>query len=106
MTSWRDFVTDVSHTHTWMIYIPHLPRLMEYPEILSIHLPRPALVLQTRQDPLFTLSEAERCERILRDSYAKAKAADAFRMSFYDGPHKFDVPMQEEAFDWLARWLR
>jgi dienelactone hydrolase len=106
MTSWRDFALDVSHTHTWMIYIPHLPRLMEYPEILSLHLPSPSLVLQTRNDPLFTLTEAERCKRILMDCYAKAGAADSFRMSFYDGPHKFDVPMQEEAFAWIEGWLR
>lgn len=102
MTSWRDLVTDVSHTHTWMIYIPLLPRLMEYSEILSLHLPRPSLVLQTRHDPLFTLSEAERCKRILADCYAKAGAPASFCMSFYDGPHKFDVPMQEEAFAWLS----
>jgi hypothetical protein len=106
MTTWRDFVSDVSHTHTWMIYIPHLSRSMDYPEILSLHLPRPALVLQTRHDPLFTLGEAEKCDLMLRECWTKAGAADAFRMSFYDGPHKFDVPMQEEAFAWLERWLR
>lgn len=105
MTSWRDFVTNVSHTHTWMIYVPHLPRFMDYPEILAIHLPRPSLVLQTRQDPLFTLSEAERCGRILADCYAKEGASESFRMSLYDGPHKFDVPMQEEAFAWLREGL-
>lgn len=105
MTTWRDLVLDKTWTHTWMVYVPGLPPLMDFPEILSVRMPRPALVQNTRQDPLFTLSEAERCDRILRECYAKAGAADAFRMSFYDGPHKFDVPMQEEAFAWLARWL-
>jgi len=106
MTTWRDFVLDVCHTHTWMVYIPHLSRLLDYPEILSLHLPSPALVLHTNQDPLFTLEEARRANAILTDCYGKAGAPEAFRMSFYDGPHKFDVPMQEEAFAWLERWLR
>ena len=105
MTTWRDFVLNVSHTHTWMAYVPHLPRLLEYPEILGLHMPAPALVLQTNHDPLFTLEEARRAQAILAAGYAKAGAPEAFAMSFYDGPHKFDVPMQQEAFAWLARGL-
>jgi dienelactone hydrolase len=105
MTTWRDLVLNVSHAHTWMTYIPGLPRLMDFPDILSMHAPRPALVLQTRGDPLFTVAEAERCDRVLGECYAKAGAPEAFRMSFHDGPHKFDVPMQEEAFAWLERWM-
>ena len=106
MTTWRDFALSVSHTHTWMTFIPGLPRLMDFPEILSLHLPAPALVLHTRGDPLFTLSEAERAGEILARCYRKAGAPAAFRMSLHDGPHKFDVPMQEEAFAWFDRWLR
>ncbi len=105
MTTWRDFVLNVCHTHTWMVYVPRLTRLLDYPELLSLHMPAPALVLQTTQDPLFTLEEARRAQAILERCYAKAGARDAFNMSFYDGPHKFDVPMQEEAFAWLGRWL-
>lgn len=105
MTTWRDFVLNVCHTHTWMVYVPHASRLLDYPEILSLHMPAPALVLQTRQDPLFTPAEARRAQEILAAAYAKAGAAEAFVMSFYDGPHKFDLPMQEEAFAWLGRWL-
>ena len=28
------------------------------------------------------------------------------RCSFYPGPHKFDLDMQAEAFDWFDRWLK
>ncbi len=105
MTTWRDFVLNVCHTHTWMVYVPRLSRLLDYPEILSLHMPAPALVLQTRHDPLFSLEEAHRAGAILEACYARAGAREAFVMSFYDGPHKFDVPMQEQAFAWLQRWL-
>jgi hypothetical protein len=36
---------------------------------------------------------------------AKAGLPERFRGTFYDEPHSFKPPMQEEAFDWLDRWL-
>ena len=106
MTTWKDLVLNVSHTHTWMTYVPLLSQYMDYPEILGLRVPLPTLVLQTNQDQLFTRSEARKAETILKHVYRKAGAEEKFRMSFYDGPHKFDVPMQEEAFDWFDRWLK
>ncbi len=105
MTTWRDFVMNTSYTHTWMIYIPGLPRYMDFPDILSMRAPLPALVQSTRHDPLFTQEEVQRAEKILKTAYRKGGAEESFRMSYYDGPHKFDVPMQEEAFAWFDRWL-
>jgi hypothetical protein len=37
--------------------------------------------------------------------YAKAGSQEKFRGTFYDDTHSFRPPMQEEAFDWLDRWL-
>jgi dienelactone hydrolase len=109
MTTWSDFCRNVSHTHTWMVYAPGLPGLLDFPEILGLRAPLPALVLATTEDPLFTRSETERAGRILAEVYEKARtpkgAADAFRISMYPGPHKFDLPMQEQAFAWMKRWL-
>ena len=31
---------------------------------------------------------------------------DSYKCTFYPGPHKFDRPMQAEAFDWFERWLK
>ena len=63
-------------------------------------------VVHANQDQLFSLSEARRSEAILKAVYEKAGAPESFRMSYHEGPHKFDVPMQEEAFAWFDRWLR
>jgi dienelactone hydrolase len=106
MTTWLDFALYVNYTHTWMVYVPHLPRFLDYPEILGLHAPMPALVLATDRDPLFTLAEVRRAAHMLEAVYEKAGAKDGFRFSLYEGPHRFDVPMQEEAFDWLDRWLK
>ena len=106
MTTWRDYLLNKSHTHTWMCYVPGLPRELDYPEILGLAAPNPVLVLNNNQDALFTLSEMQRADRMLQDVYKKAGAADRYKASFYDGPHKFDAPMQKEAFDWFDRWLK
>ncbi len=106
MTTWRDYLLNKSHTHTWMCYIPTLPRDLDYPEILGLNVPNPVLVLNNNQDTLFTLPEMQRADRMLTEVYKKAKAPDHYRASFYDGPHKFDVAMQKEAFEWFDRWLK
>lgn len=66
----------------------------------------PTLVLATTEDPLFTLEWVKGCEKILKAVYRKAGAQENLRFSYYAGHHKFDVPMQEEAFDFFDRWLK
>ncbi len=106
MTTWRDLLLYKSYTHTWMTYIPILPNYLDFPEVYGLRVPRPTMVLNNRQDELFTLPEMERADAILQEVFAKAGAAERYRGSFYDGPHKFDREMQEEAFGWMDRWLK
>ncbi|WZO99899.1 hypothetical protein EP7_001517 [Isosphaeraceae bacterium EP7] len=105
MTTWRDYLLNKAYTHTWMCYVPGLPMDLDYPEILGLRVPRPTLVLNDIDDELFTLTEMKRADTILGEVYKKAGVADRYRASFYPGPHKFDRPMQAEAFDWFDRWL-
>ena len=106
MTTWRDYLLHKSHTHTWMCYLPGLSPDLDYPEILGLAVPTPTLVLNNNQDQLFTPPEMHRADEILKAVYAKAGAADRYKASFYDGPHKFDREMQAEAFAWFDRWLK
>jgi dienelactone hydrolase len=106
MTTWRDYLLNKCYTHTWMVYVPGLPRDLDYPEVLGIGAPNPVLVMNNRQDELFTLPEMQRADAILSSVYKKAGAPERYRASFYDGPHKFDREMQKEAFDWFDRWLK
>ena len=105
MTTWADFAMHSAYTHTWMIYIPGLPRLMDYPDILAMRAPLPSLVLAARDDLLFDQDEVRRAGASLDAIYRKAGAPERFRMSYHDGPHRFDAAMQEEAFAWFDRWL-
>ncbi len=106
MTTWKDFTLNKSYTHTWMVYVPILPDELDFPEILGLRAPLPTLVLNDIDDTLYTLSEMKRAEKILSEVFKKAGAGDRFKCSYYPGPHKFDVQMQEEAFNWFDRWLK
>jgi dienelactone hydrolase len=106
MTTWREFVLDKCFTHTWMTYVPLLPRDLDFPEILALRSPAATMVLNCRQDPLYTLKEMERADSIMRETFERAKAGDRYRCNFYDGGHKFDLEMQADAFAWFDRFLK
>ncbi len=105
MTTWKDLILHKSYTHTWMTYVPLLPKDLDFPEILGLRAPLPTMVQNNNQDSLFTLSEMKVADEVLRQVFNKAGAADKYSCRFYDGPHKFDREMQEDAFAWMERWL-
>ncbi|MBT3268740.1 hypothetical protein HN371_16415 [Candidatus Poribacteria bacterium] len=106
MSTWRDYLLNKAYTHTWMCYVPLLPRYLDYPEILGMRMPLPTLVQNDIEDQLFTMPEMERADRMLREAYDMAGAGDRYRGTFYPGPHKFDPEMQDEAFTWFDTWLK
>ena len=106
MTTWRDLVLNKSFTHTWMTYVPGLPRELDFPEILAIRAPLPTLVQNDEEDFLFTMPEMKRADSIMQEVFEKAGAAKNYKCSFYPGPHKFDAKMQEEAFAWYDQHLK
>jgi dienelactone hydrolase len=106
MSTWKDFLLNKSYTHTWMTYVPIVPNELDFPEILGLRVPLPTMVLNDTEDQLYTLPEMKRADTILAEVFKKANAADRYKCSYYPGPHKFDVPMQEEAFAWFDKWLK
>lgn len=106
MTTWTDFIKHTSYKHTWMTYTPQLANELEFAEILGLRVPLASLVLNNNQDELFTLAEMQKATTILSEVYAKANSEESYKASYYDGRHKFDTLMQQEAFDWFDQWLR
>lgn len=106
MSTWDDFALNKSFTHTWMTYTPLLPRYLEFPEILGLRVPLPTMVQCNNQDELYTLPEMKKADQILQDVFKKAGAGDRYAGRYYEGDHKFDKGMQEDAFDWFDQWLK
>ncbi len=91
--------------HTWMVFTPGLYRSLDLPDAAALHAPGALLVQQCRRDTLYPLSGMEAAVGKLSRLYAKAGIPERFRGSFHDVPHSFLPPLQDEAFDWLDRWL-
>jgi len=106
MTTWRDFLLDKCFTHTWMTYVPLLPRELDFPEILALRAPAATMVLSCTEDPLYTMPEMERADTMLRETFRLAGASAMYESKFYPGGHKFDLKMQADAFAWFDRHLR
>lgn len=106
MSTWKDFLLNKSYTHTWMTYVPLLPKELDFPEILGLRVPGATLVLNDEDDNLYTLNGMKEADKVLKAVFEKAGAQDRYKCSYYPGPHKFDQKMQTEAFDWFDRWLK
>ncbi len=106
MTTWREFLMDKCFTHTWMTYVPILPRDLDFPEILALRAPKATMVLNCTEDALYTVPEMRRADAMLRETFEKGGAGAMYRCNFYAGGHKFDLEMQKDAFDWFDRHLK
>jgi len=91
--------------HTWMLYVPGLYRWLDYPDAAALTAPGALLVQQCARDTLFPMAGMKGAAEKLEKIYAKAGLRERFRVSFYDVPHSFNPQMQEEAFQWLEKWL-
>ena len=95
----------IRHTIGFTKLVPGLMRHLDYPDVASLAIPAAMLVINGTKDGLFDLDGVRGCFTKLAACYAKAGVAERFRDRLYDAPHEFNAEMQQEAWDWLARWL-
>lgn len=91
--------------HTWMFLPPGLAAHADWPDVAAARAPSPLLVQYDRDDELFPLRGMHDADRRIAMHYATVGRSDAYRSEFYDGPHKFDLAMQDSAFTWLGEQL-
>jgi dienelactone hydrolase len=105
MTTYEDLLDRYVDQHTWMFFPPALARLCDWPDLAACRAPSPLMVQFNRGDYLFSMKGMLKADRRIGSHYRSAGRAQAYRGEFYDGSHKFDVRMQEAAFDWLEGQL-
>jgi dienelactone hydrolase len=91
--------------HTWMLVPAGFAGHADWPDLAACRAPAPLLVQYNRDDPLFPLSGAQSAHQRVAAHYGETSSPDAYVGLFYDGPHKFDVAMQSDAFSWLQERL-
>ena len=91
--------------HTWMAWLPGMYRSLDLPDAAGLHAPGALLVQQCRRDTLYPMAGMQAAVDKLTRIYAKAGIPERFRGTFHDVVHSFQPHMQDEAFDWMDRWL-
>jgi len=92
-------------SHTWMFYPHGWSRYGDWADIAASRAPMPLLVQYDTEDDLFTPAGMHAAHERLAAHYASVGQPAAYTGQFYPGPHKFDLEMQEAAFEWLGRQL-
>ena len=88
-------------THTWMFFPHAWARHGDWPDLVACRAPAPLLVQYDLEDDLFTVAGMRDADARLKKLYQLAGNERAYTGQFYPGPHKFDIPMQTAAFNWL-----
>jgi len=106
MSTVKPMIRRHMETHSFVHFVPALHRSLDLPDVVALRAPKPLLVEQCRQDGLFPPAGMEESVKKIAAIYEKAGAARQFTSRFYEVPHRFDVPMQEDAFAWFDRHLK
>lgn len=95
----------VRHTIGHTKVVPGLLRHMDYPDVASLAMPTPLLLMSGTRDGLFDLDAVKASFATLNACYTKAGIPERCRTQLYDSPHQFNAEMQAEAWAWLARFV-
>jgi dienelactone hydrolase len=85
--------------------VPGLYQHLDYPDVASLAMPTPLLVINGTKDGLFDLDGVKVSFAKLNAAYSKAGVPDHCRTRFYETPHEFNLAMQEEAWAWFKRFV-
>ncbi len=78
----------------------------DYPQLAAMVAPRPLLLSNTDQDPIFPLSGVIRTHEKVRRLYNQLGAKDRLGLLITEGPHKDTQDLQVPALRWFNRWLK
>lgn len=95
----------IRHTIGHTKVVPGLYRYLDYPDVATLAMPRPMMVINGSKDGLFDLEGVHRSFEKLNACYRKAGVPDRCLTVLKETPHEFNLEMQSEAWQWLKRWV-
>jgi dienelactone hydrolase len=101
MASFASLVPSELDTHSWLLHVPGLWSLSDWPDLTAMGRAR-FLVQYRTEDELFPLSGMQEAHDHLLRLHADTRR---YRGSFTPGGHAFDAAMQQEAWAFLAEAL-
>src|SRR5207244_4917078 len=98
MSSVRPMVKAHLDTPSFVHFLPGLHTVLDLPDLAALAAPRALAVQQCRQDRLFPPEGMAEAIRRIAAAYLAAGSPDQFDGRSYDGPHRFGLGMQDDAF--------
>ena len=98
--TFTDSLGAVPHCHC--NYVPGIMRLGEMYDVAGLIAPRPILIVNGNDDPIFPRAGAEDAFAHLKEIYTVAGAADACEIFFGNGGHRY---YKEPVWPFVGRWL-
>jgi len=106
MTTYKSLLQNHLWCHTWMIYVPGQYRYLDLPDVATLNAPRPLMVINCLKDILFPLQGMKDAENKIAAVYQKLNAGENFQCNYYDQPHSFKIPAQNDAIAFLEKHLK
>ncbi len=106
MMSTYEGLLDHNMSHTWGLFPHGWSRRGDWPDVAACRAPSPLMVQYDLEDQIFSREGMRAAHRRLQAHYRAAGKPRNYVGRFYPGLHKFDLQMQKDAFDWLARQLK
>ncbi len=86
--------------------VPGLYNDLDWPDLAGLHWPGALMTISGTQDGLFPFSAVERAIEKCRAIFTKMGCPEKYEGVIFEGPHEFNLAMQERAFNWLTGQLR
>ncbi len=86
--------------------VPGLLEYLDYPDVGSLTMPNPLLVVHGWRDELFPRQGVEAAFENLGRCYRAIGKPERFEAFTYDGPHRFPAPAQRRMVEWFDRYLK
>jgi dienelactone hydrolase len=78
---------------------------LDYPDVGSLTMPNPLMVVHGWQDSLFPPEGVRAAFASLAQGYEAIGKPERFKTVTFDGPHKFPLEAQKEMIEWFDRWV-
>jgi len=105
MTSFRNLIPHYEIYTVPSAMVPGILEYMDYPDVASLAMPTPLLVVHGQRDTLFPADGVKAAIDNLRECYQAISKPERFETVFFDGPHKFPLQAQQKMVDWFDRWV-
>lgn len=85
--------------------VPGLYSQLGWQDLAGLHMPGHLMTINGLKDQLYPLKAARDAVEKITKMYAKAGHPNNYEGIFFDGPHEFNVAMQDHSFAWLDATL-